>query len=401
MRTLVATLAFTLVAASPALAQGGQAAARTAGQAYQNVTVLKDIPATELIPAMRYISTALGVECEFCHVGARAQETPGKVKARQMMTMMMTINNTHFGGRRELTCFGCHHGSTRPASAPEPTGQYSRMGVAPWFAYDGGPVTGGRDVVMSDAYVAFMAKGGLLAGLPTTDQILEKYIAALGGEQAIRRVSGRIITGSAIVAGDVRGWPPPFNVTLQIASRAPNQWVMTTKTAAGATTANGFDGNVAWLQAANGNVTETTGPNNSPLPPLARVRRNADFYEPLNLKQQYQQLTLQGIERVNDRDAYHLTGTPADDTPEHLYFDVQSGLLARKTVVVRNVLGDYAIQTDYEDYRPTGGVKIPFRVKTVGISPAESMVISVEKVETNPPFEASRFAKPAPRAQGQ
>lgn len=399
MRTIVAILALTLVAAAPALAQ--QPAARTAGQAYQNVTTLKDIPATELIPAMRYMSTSLGVECEFCHVGVRATDTPGKIKARQMMTMMMTINNTHFGGRREMTCNGCHHGSTRPEPAPDATGQYSKMGVAPWFAYDGSPVTGGRDVVMSNAYAAFMAKGGLLDGVPTTDQILAKYVTALGGEQAIRRVNGRIITGSAIMAGDVRAWPPPFNVTVQIASRAPNQWVMTSRTASGATTANGFDGNVAWLQAANGTVIEATGPNNAPLPPLARVRRNADFYEPLNLKQQYPQLTVQGIERVNDRDAYHLAGMPAGDTPEDLYFDVQNGLLVRKTVVVRNVIGDYTIQTDYEDYRPSGGVKIPFRVSTVGISPAESMVITVEKVETNPTLDANRFAKPAGRPQGQ
>ncbi len=399
MRIIAPILALLLAAASPALAQ--QPAVRTAGQQYQNVTALKDIPATELIPAMRYMSTSLGVECEFCHVGVRSQDTPGKVKAREMIAMMTTINNTHFGGRRELTCNGCHHGSTRPEAAPEPTGQYSTMGVAPWFPYDGSPITGGRDVVMSDAYRAFMAKGGLLADLPAVDQILAKYVTALGGEQAIRRVNGRIISGSAVMAGDVRGWPPLFTLTVQIASRAPNQWVMTTRGATGATTANGFDGNVAWLQAANGNVTETTGPNNAPLPPLARVRRNADFHEPLNLKQQYPQLTLQGIERVNGRDAYHLLGAPAGDAPEHLYFDVQSGLLARKTVVVRNVIGDYTIQTDYEDYRPTGGVKIPFRVSTVGISPAESMVLTVEKVETNPTFDANRFAKPAPRVQGQ
>ena len=50
-------------------------------------------------------------------------------------------------------------------------------------------------------------------------------------------------------------------------------------------TSNGFDGTVAWIQAANGVVTEATGVTNAPLPPLARVKRNADFYEPLNLKQ--------------------------------------------------------------------------------------------------------------------
>lgn len=136
----------------------------------------------------------------------------------------------------------------------------------------------------------------------------------------------------------------------------------------GSNTASGFDGNLAWRQTADGKVSETTGPDNSPLPPLPRVRRNADFYQPLNLKQQYTQLRLRGVERVRDRDAYVLVGTSAGDTPEQLFFDVQSGLLVRKIEVIPNVLGDYAIQADYEDYRTTGGVKLPYRVSTIGIS---------------------------------
>src|SRR4030095_2206113 len=108
------------------------------------------------------------------------------------------------------------------------------------------------------------------------------------------------ITATTELAADVRGVGPTIHAATKIYSKAPNQWVMTFDNA-GALTANGFDGNVAWSQAANGTVTETTGPNNSALPPLARIKRNADFYEPLNLKQQYPQLTLRGIEKVRDR----------------------------------------------------------------------------------------------------
>src|ERR1700687_3933180 len=40
---------------------------KTASQFYKKVEVLKDIPATEIHPAMEYITMALGVECGYCH----------------------------------------------------------------------------------------------------------------------------------------------------------------------------------------------------------------------------------------------------------------------------------------------------------------------------------------------
>lgn len=395
IRTFVAVLGLTLASASLAAAQAP--AARTAGEQYKSVTALKDISANQLIPSMRFMSTALGVECEYCHMGDRTVETPGKATARRMIAMMKSINETSFAGRREVTCFTCHHGSIDPETAPAPNGEYSKQGVAPFFQPNGGPLPGPRDTIMVDAYKGYMAKNAL-AGMPTTDQILAKYVAALGGEAALRKITSRAITATAQLAGDVRGAQPDVHVPMQYISKAPNQWVMTFGTGNTAN-ATGFDGNVAWIQGANGNVTEATAGNNAPTPPLARVRRNADFYEPLNLKQQYTQLALRGVERINNRDAYLLVGTPAGDLPEYLYFDTQTGLLVRKVTAVTTGVGDYSIRTDYSDYRELGGVKTPFLVENIGVSPADEFRIHVEKIDFNPTIDAARFAKPAARPQ--
>jgi len=393
IRTIIAVVGLTLAAASLAVAQqpAGAPAARTAAQAYKNIQVLKDIPNTQLIPTMRFISTALGVECEFCHMGDRSVDTPNKNTARKMMTMMMSINNTSFNGRMNITCYTCHHGNSSPVGTPAPTGQYSESGATVFFKPDGGPLAGGRDEVMAEAYKEYMAKDRL-AAMPTPDEILTKYVTALGGEQAIRRVSARLITGIAELAGDVRGVSPAIYAPVEIASKASNQWVMTFRMPNGT-----IDVNVAWLQAANGVVTDATGPTNAPLPPQTRVKRNADFYEPLNLKRQYSRLMLRGIERVRDRDAYLVVGFPDLDTPERLYFDKDTGLLLRKTVVVPTALGDYPIQNDYDDYRDVGGVKVPYLVRTTSISPAENMVVHVEKVQNNPTLDANKFTKPPSR----
>src|SRR5438093_13738095 len=95
------TLAATFLVAAQQPAQAP--AARTAAQAYRNIQLLKDIPSTQLIPTMRFISASLGVECEFCHLGDRSADTDHKNIARKMMTMMMAINKDSFGGQREVT----------------------------------------------------------------------------------------------------------------------------------------------------------------------------------------------------------------------------------------------------------------------------------------------------------
>lgn len=41
---------------------------KTAEQQFKNIQVLKGAPADQVIPAMQFISSSLGVECDFCHV---------------------------------------------------------------------------------------------------------------------------------------------------------------------------------------------------------------------------------------------------------------------------------------------------------------------------------------------
>ena len=67
---------------------------------------------------------------------------------------------------------------------------------------------------------------------------------------------------------------------------------------------------------------------------MTRAVRGADFYEPLDLKKEYAQLDVRGVERVNDRDAYVVVARPQGDLTERLYFDTQTGLLVRKWTVV-------------------------------------------------------------------
>src|SRR4029077_7122080 len=126
-----------------------------------------------------------------------------------------------------------------------------------------------------------------------------------------------------------------------------------------------------------GVVTEVTGA--VPAPPLARVKRTSDFYEPLNLKQSYARTVTRGTASVRDRDAYVVVGFPDGDLPEQLFFDTQTGLLVRKETAMATALGGYAVTAAEDDYRDIGGVKIPYLVRPIGISPADGGTTHIEK----------------------
>lgn len=385
---LITLTAATLAAAWLAPAQQ----VRTAAQQYKNIQVLKDAPATEFIQSMRFLSTALGVECEFCHQGTRSVDTPNKIKARQMMTMMAKINADNFGGAQVVTCNTCHNGNHVPVNAPKATGQYSTEGPQVFYKPTAPPV-GATDDVMYEAYKEHTeaeAKARA-AALPNTERVLANYVTALGGEAAIRKVTSRVITATVEAAPNVRGaGPMVFTQQVQY-SKAPNLTATTIQGFGGPQTAKGFDGTDAWTQAANGNVATVTGMDG------ARAKRDADFFAPLDLARLYQTLTFAGTDKVGERDAYVLRGSSPNENPETLYFDARSGLLLRKSTYNTTPLGKYVINTDYEDYREVAGVKMPFLIRTLSVSPADTQIVRVEKVESNATIDAAKLAKPAPR----
>ncbi len=103
-----------------ALLHGQAPEPKTAEQVFKNITELKGTPADQLVPAMTFIAASLGVECTFCHVEGKMEldDKETKKTARQMIAMTAAINKNSFGGKREVTCYSCHHGAHHPAGTP-------------------------------------------------------------------------------------------------------------------------------------------------------------------------------------------------------------------------------------------------------------------------------------------
>lgn len=361
------TDALTLAQSGPA--QTG-AAVKTAGEAFKNIQVLKDIPADELIPSMEFISSSLGVHCSFCHEeGDFSKDTKHpKLRARQMMTMQLAIDKENFGGRLEVTCNTCHRGSTHPVSVPA-VGEQAAS-AAPGEAMSGGNANGSTMLT---------ANGSTM---PTADQVLQKYVEALGGRDAVQKITTLVEKGTMTGQGG-------HSMPIEIAYKSPDQRAVTVQTPRGEMTiASGTAG--AW-QSMGGRTQPIGGPELAGM----RVASRLDF--PANAQQLYGHLRVGHPAKVNGADAYVLFGFGNGQPPVELYFDQQSGLLLRETIFAQTPLGRLANQTDFSDYRETDGVKTPYQL--VNSSPRGTSTVHLEQVQQNVSVPDSKFSKPAAPAQ--
>lgn len=115
---------------SVALAPAGEA--QFPPEKLKNLKVLpQDISVRALVDTMRGFTRALGVRCQFCHVGQEGQplstfdfvsdEKHTKQAAREMLGMVAAINGAHLGKlehrhepRIVVTCATCHRGVSEP-----------------------------------------------------------------------------------------------------------------------------------------------------------------------------------------------------------------------------------------------------------------------------------------------
>jgi hypothetical protein len=172
-------------------AQGQTATAgKKAGEAFKNVTTstLKELSVDDFVASMGLISANLGLDCADCHPNAGTDkadfvtDTPRKITTRRMVEMVAGINRTNFAGVQRVTCWTCHHGRITPATTISLDAWYD----APNIELD--------DTIRQES------------GQPTADQVLDKYIEALGGAQRLASLTSLVAIGNAL--GDSRARRP-------------------------------------------------------------------------------------------------------------------------------------------------------------------------------------------------
>ena len=342
-RSFLMIALFVLVSA-PSASQGLRA-----GDRYKNLQVLQDISYSDFNATMHFIRTSLGTTCDHCHdvEHYEADTKPAKVTARRMIQMVIDLNKTSFGGRTAVTCNSCHRGSSQPTATPT-----VEQGLLP-------DSTRG-------AVVPPKAR-------PTPAQILDRYIASVGGREALLALRtraqegtwahmalGSTPEGSAVAVN--RGKVDPFTVT-------------TIGTDGLAVTRIGFDGTIAIADRAAGKTTIDiqgsrgvikTGTTEQQLSPISIASQmlNYGLDRELRLSADVATFAVAEPAELNGRAMNVLTRTLQGGVRERFYFDASDGLLRRRELLRPMLLGDDPVLVDLDDYRDVNGVRVPFTIKT-------------------------------------
>lgn len=351
-------------------------AQKTAGEFYKNVQVLKNIPSDQLIPAMRYITAALGVECEYCHVpkNFQADDKPHKATARKMMTMMFAIDQDNFNGRTRVTCYTCHRGEGEAAGMPRLT--YDASGAPTIASAESTRGANGRE-----GGAEASAKPPSLPQV-SVDAILAKYTDALGGAAAIQKITSLDEKGT--LSMPARGG---MQVQVEELRKAPDKALVTMSLPNGGQIARACNGAIAWESFPGRDTEELTWDD------LARAKQWASFIPGVNIKQDFAREQVVGSEKIGDKDAYRVMAFRKGGGRVLFYFDAQSGLLLRVSEPIESPLGALPQDTDFSDYRDVNGVKLPFSVTVVHVQ--GPTVYKWDQIQANVPVDDTRFDKPA------
>lgn len=324
----------------------------TAGQKFKNVQVLKDVPADQWDKIMAIFSGSLGVKCNFCHVPGQWEKDDKEAKktAREMIKMMLAINKDNFDGRTEVTCATCHQGKSHPSSML-PLGQNA------WQPSNAQP--------NKDA-------------LPTIDQVLDKYIQAVGGKAALEKVTTRVMKGSRIGADGVA-------VPEEVYVKMPGKMLVVT-TYPNLTLNSAFNGSEVWNMNNKGEVGKMSADESE------QFKREAQLLQPTSLKDIYKEMSVVGVDKINDREVYLVRAVTQTGGRERLYFDKQTGLLVRHFAASQTVMGNFPFQVDYSDYKAVDGVQIPMSIQWS--IPGRTWGRKITEVKQNVAIDDTKFNPP-------
>ena len=351
---------------APPSQQSGQ----TAAEHYKNIQVLKNIPADELPNTMQYVAASLGVQCNFCHVQGQfaSDDKPMKATARKMMQMVNSINSASYGVT--VGCATCHHGRMEPERTPPLAMELTADQIARMSKQGGnGAGRGGQPG-------AAPAQAAPERPTESVDDVLSRYVQALGGRDAWAKATTVVMEGTQ-TARDQRTSP------VKIEEKITGEYRIDVQSPQGPAS-RVSDGKTTWF---------VVGGDTRPLEGLQaqQAARLADFGLPVNAKQKYSDLAVRRYVNLDGVNTIMLTGRTAPDVTEQLFFDRDTGVLVRRSIATRTPLGSLAEQIDYSDYREVSGVKLPFQIRHATWNQANTIKFS--DVKLNVPVDEGQFKK--------
>lgn len=330
----------------------------------KNVQMLTNLSDFQLGLVMDDVAASLGVRCDFCHVRneqTKAWDFPNDAKqekktAREMIRMVLDLNEKNFHGRPIVGCYTCHLGKDHPSTVvalPTPP-------IPPTKPHE--------------------AEEAEQKTYPAAKDVLAKYIAAIGGDAAAKKLATAPMTAKATRTG-ANGQAVPTEVY-----SSGGKVLIRMTPAEGPGMAQMFGPGAGWMQGRQG----------------MRTLAGADAAQGLASARAFDPVTpslpdnarVVAKETIDGHETW-LVGSPIDEhTRQRVWFDAATGLPVRRVITIDSPVGRIPTQTDYDDYRDVSGVKVPYTVRVSSVNGGQSATRKYTSIELGPTIDEKVFEAP-------
>ncbi len=233
----------------------------------------------------------------------------------------------------------------------------------------------GVGIACAAIMAAMSGMPAMAADLPSAEDVIAKYLDAIGGKDKATSFKTRVMKGkfNLVDMGMEAG------LTMYM---APPNFLNVIELDGMGTALQGVTDGKAWQSIeAMGQIGFVEGEE------AAGLKQQAELELLANWDKHFDSAETVGEEAVGDAECVKVEFTPKEGSPTNYFFDKESGLMVQSVAMAQ---GMEAVTT-VGDYKEVDGVKIPHSLSVGGMMTIE---ITIESVENNADIAADQFAIP-------
>ena len=180
------------------------------------------------------------------------------------------------------------------------------------------------------------------------EKIIDQYLKAQGGGKSLSKIQTVTIEGTLTNAADNKTGTYTFDTRLP--NRYYSEIVLGDKNVIEA-----YNGKSAWHQAPSGEITTLVGVDGT------QLESAGQYYNTrlVNTKKNKLGVAFIGHAQVRGKDALQIEITTPAGLKRDVFFDPQSHLIVKESAAI----GGIDEEILYDDYRPTGTMKLPYKIE--------------------------------------
>jgi hypothetical protein len=198
-------------------------------------------------------------------------------------------------------------------------------------------------LLLAPLYAQVPAKPETASELPDAREIINRYVKAIGGREAVLSHKSMHATGTlSVPASGITGELEVFAAT------DPDRLVVKTSVHGIGEIGEGFDGSHAW------SVSPMTGPTLKVGKELTQTKFDADFYGDLRDPKKYPEVKTLEKTTFDGRPCYKVSLKRLDGVEDFDFYDVASGLRAGSIHTRETMMGTITMSTVESGYKTFG-----------------------------------------------